>query len=185
MSSRSIPTDKLRGLLDAIQKDHPRWDGFSQSLADIFKEGRIDPKVTYAIYYSDKTPVLVISYTWRETSLRRLADICDGTDDDGCDRFGKPLHVGKTTWIDVLFTPQFDLDATHENSEKIVAITAERYGAAIEHLVVLVGVFLTRAWCLAELAVTTSTPGIRILVVGDWDAVAAWLAGAGGLAAHL
>jgi hypothetical protein len=98
----------------------------------------------------------------------------------GQDFSGFPLHLGKTTWIDVLFTPQFGLDATPENSRMIVGITADRYGDANEHLVVLVELFLTRAWCLAELAVTTSTPGISITVVGDWGAVETWLDGAGG-----
>ena len=94
----------------------------------------------------------------RFTSLNELADICDGTSwSKGRDYFGKPLHIGKTTWIDVLFTCQFGLDATPETSARIVELTAERYGAAFEHLVVLVPSFLTRAWCLAELAVTAST----------------------------
>jgi TPR repeat protein len=179
-NSRSIPVEKLRDLLDAIKTDHPQWDGFSQTLADIFKAGLIDPKVKYARFYSSREPFLVISYTWRSTSLRRLANICDGTDPAGCDFFGKPLHLGKTTWIDVLFTPQFGLDPTAENSKRIVEITAERYGSAKEHLVDLAENFLTRAWCLAELAVTCSNPSIRIIVVGDWAATEAWMAGAVG-----
>jgi hypothetical protein len=181
MSSRSIPTEKLNSLLDAIQQDYPQWDGFSQSLANIFKEGRIDPKVKYPGFYSGKEPFLVISYTWRHTSLRELAAICDGTDKAGTNYFGRPLHLGKTTWIDVLFTPQFDLDASSETLELIVKLTAQRYRAAIEHLVVLKLGFLDRAWCLAELAVTTGTAGIRITVVGDWATVEAALAETGGI----
>ncbi len=179
-NSRSIPVENLRDLLDAIMADHPQWDGFSQTLADIFKAGRIDPKVKYARFYSSREPFLAISYTWRSTSLRRLADICYGTNPDGCNILGTPLHVGKTTWIDVLFTPQFDLDPSTENSQKIVDITAELYGNAKEHLVDVTGDFLTRAWCLAELAVTASNPSIRIIVVGDWAATEAWLASVGG-----
>jgi TPR repeat protein len=177
MSSRSIPVEKLRALLDAIKADHPEWDGFSQSLAGIFKALRIDPKIVYAKFYSDKKPFLVVSYTWRSTSLRQLADICDGTSAAGQNYFGRPLHLGKTTWIDVLFTCQFGLDATPESSVLIVALTAERYSAAYEHLVVLADSFFRRAWCLAELAVTASAPGIRILPVGDWAAQEAELAG--------
>ena len=177
MSSRSIPTDKLRGLLDAIQEDYPLWDGFSQSLADIFREQRIDPKAKYARFYSTKEPFLVISCSWGHTSLRRIADICDGTDGDGKDRDGDPLHLGKTTWINVLFTAQFD-DATSETSALIVQLT-ERYGAAQEHLVVLAPSLLSCARCLAELALATSADGIRITVVGEWAAVAAGLAVAG------
>ena len=180
ISSLSIPTDKLRPLLDAIQEDHPQWDGNSWSLASIFQKGRIDPKVKYARFYSPKKPFLVISYTWWFTSLRRLVDICDGKIREGCDRFHAPLHLGKTTWIDVLFVCQFGLDATPKSSKSIVELTAERYSAAYEHLVVLEKSLLTRAWCLAELAVTTSTPGIRITVVGEWVAVEAALTAWGG-----
>ena len=128
--SRSIATENLRPLLDAILKDHPRWDGFSQTLADIFKEGQIDPKVRYAGFYSVREPFLVVSYTWRFTSLHELADICDGTSELGQGRGaqkGDPLHAGKTTWIDVLFTCQFGLDATPETSARIVELTAKYF----------------------------------------------------------
>ncbi len=41
------------------------------------------------------------------------------------------------------------------------------------------GSILDRAWCLAELATTTSTDGLLITVVGDWEAVKARLAAVG------
>jgi TPR repeat protein len=171
----SIPTEVLRVLLDAIKKDHPQWDGFAQSLADIFKKERIDPRVTYARFYSAKQPLLVISYAWPYTSLIKLGEICDGRDKSGCDAFSDPLHLFKTVWIDVLCMCQFYLDETPTTSSLLVQIT-DRCSAAYEHLVVLDSSFLSRAWCLAELAVTTSITRVIITVVGDWSTLSAGLA---------
>ena len=171
----SIPTDQLRPLLDAIKRDHPEWDGSSESLRITFIEGKIDPKAVYSKYYSTKEPWMVVTYGWKSSSLWRLADICEGED-----AYGKPLHKGKTVWIDVLITRQFSTEEEALNSQQVVKITAKTYGSAFEHLVVADmapdgGSILDRAWCQAELATTTSTDGIIITVVGDWGAVKARL----------
>jgi hypothetical protein len=59
---------------------------------------------------------------WSEVWLRLLAAICDGTNKAGTNYFGRPLNLGKMTWIDVLFTPQFDLEASAETSELIKTV---------------------------------------------------------------
>jgi hypothetical protein len=121
----------------------------------------------------------VVTCGWKSSSLDRLADICESKD-----RYGKPLHKGKTVWIDVLITRQFSTDEEALDSQQAVQITAATHGSAFEHLVVADmapdgGSILDRAWCLAELATTTSTDGILMTVVGDWAAVKARLAAVG------
>jgi hypothetical protein len=86
----SIPTDQLRPLLDAIKRDHPEWDGSSESLRIIFMRGRIDPKAVYAKHYSTKKPWIVVTYGWKSSSLERLADICESKD-----LYNKPLCSGR------------------------------------------------------------------------------------------
>ncbi len=113
---------------------------------------------------------MVVTYGWKSSSLKSLADQCDRKDRDG-----RRLHEGKTIWIDVLMTKQFNTGEEILNSEKVVKITVDTCSAAFEHLVVADmdpggGSILDRAWCQAELATTTSTDGIIITVVGDWGA---------------
>jgi hypothetical protein len=97
-------------MLDAIKEDYPQWDGTSQTLNSIFTEGQIDPTASYARFYSAKEPFLVISSTSKYTSMSELADLCDGKSKAGQNRFGFPLHLGKATWIEVLFMSKFEND---------------------------------------------------------------------------
>ncbi len=118
---------------------------------------KIDPKIKYSYFYSEKQPWMVVTYGWNNSKLDRLADICDTTDEDG-----NLLHRGKTIWIDVLMTRQFSTKNETLDSQQVVRITAETYGAAFEHLVVADMApngtsILDRAWCQAELARSRAT----------------------------
>lgn len=111
----SIPTENLRPLLTAIKGDFPGWDLSSEPLRVIFMNEKIDPKIKYSYFYSEKQPWMVVTYGWNNSKLDRLADICDTTDEDG-----NLLHRGKTIWIDVLMTRQFCTKDRPLNAQQVV-----------------------------------------------------------------
>jgi hypothetical protein len=69
----SIEILSLLPLLQAIRKDFPKWDGLSDSLAVIFREKRIDPRVRYNKFYSTTSADIAALYPWNGRSLFSLA----------------------------------------------------------------------------------------------------------------
>ena len=99
-SSWSIPADNLCPFLDALAADFfewkgSSWDGYSESLRGYFIENAIDPKVKYIRFYVPKRHTVAVSYTWRGTRLREIAD-----------KANEPSNKCERYWIDVLVVNQ-------------------------------------------------------------------------------
>jgi hypothetical protein len=75
----SITAENLIPLLDALATDFlawkgSSWDSYSESLRGYFMEKNIDPKVKYATFYVPQRHTVAVSYSWRGTTLRKIAD---------------------------------------------------------------------------------------------------------------
>ena len=60
-------------LLQAIKKDFPTWNGFSEELSILFREQRIDPRIKYNQFYSASRADMVALYAWCARTLFSLA----------------------------------------------------------------------------------------------------------------
>ncbi len=69
----SIEVLSLLPLLQAIKKDFPIWNGFSDQLSILFREKRIDPRIKYNQFYSNNAADIVALYPWKGRSLFSLA----------------------------------------------------------------------------------------------------------------
>ena len=135
----SIPAENLIPLLNELATDFfgwkgLSWDGESESLRGYFIENGIDPKVKYARFYVPQRHTVAVSYTWRNTTLREIAD-----------KANEPSNKGERYWIDVLLVNQNAIST----SDQVIQTTDYIYShSKIE--VFLDNSYLSRAWCLAE-----------------------------------
>ena len=154
----SIPSENLRPLLEVIKADILEssgsiWNGYSETLKEYFMKNKIDPKIKYGKFYVNKRRTAACSYTWRGTSLYKIA----GKADDTC-------NVGKLLFIDVLVVTQFGSELT---SDQVIETTDECYDNC-EVWVFLDNSYFDRAWCLAEAAKFSNLASNCVLAVSGF-----------------
>ena len=175
----SVHILSLPPLLKAIKADHPKWNGFSEDLARIFLEKNIDPRIKYNKFYSTRQSDIVASYTWAGRSLFSIAGLIllkklnftsnwpDLFVTESCMdlmKNSKEFRIReKTIWIDVLLLSQQQLFGLLSTDSNLVVKTLQRFECARDHILFVDQNFFKRAWCLFEIAISSSS-GSNILV---------------------